>query len=88
MKSAKYCYFYPHMKLSLIGFALALLLILASASKAQEPRLNYKLLPGESYMLEIDLQQNTHSETMDSEEISFYSLTEMISEPFVLFIME
>jgi hypothetical protein len=78
MNPAKYCYFCPLMKLSHICLTLALLHFVAGTLKAQELRLNYELLPGESYMLEIDLQQETHSETMDSEEISFYSLTEMI----------
>ena len=61
---------------SYIIFSLALLLV--GTMEAQEPRLHYKLLPGESYMLEIDLQQNTNSESIDSEEISFYNLTTMI----------
>jgi hypothetical protein len=42
---------------------------------AQEPTLNYRLNAGERFYLESDLQQNTHSESVDSEEISFYNLT-------------
>ncbi|MCK5065913.1 MAG: hypothetical protein KAR16_00680 [Bacteroidales bacterium] len=57
---------------------LALLLIHSGALQAQEPRLTYELRPGESYVLEIDLQQSTHSESIDSEEISFYSMTSMV----------
>ena len=45
--------------------------------QAQEPALAYRLHPGETYYLETDLQQNTHSESIDREEISFYNLTRM-----------
>ena len=44
---------------------------------AQEPRLSYNLQPGERYMLDIDLQQNTRSEAMNTDEISLYSRTKM-----------
>ncbi|MDF1576293.1 MAG: DUF6263 family protein [Bacteroidales bacterium] len=43
--------------------------------QAQEPPLAYRLQTGESYFLLTDLQQSTHSESMDREEISFYNLT-------------
>jgi len=54
---------------------LAPMLILMGTGKllAQEPGLAYSLQAGESYYLETDLQQSTHSESMDSEEISFYN---------------
>ena len=69
------CYFYQHMKSTCIFLALALLLALPDLVKGQEPGLIYSLLPGETYFLETDLQQTTHSESIDSEEISFYNLT-------------
>jgi len=69
------CYFYQHMKSACIFFALALLLALPDLVKGQEPGLVYSLQPGETYFLETDLQQSTHSESIDSEEISFYNLT-------------
>ena len=50
---------------------------MANGVQAQEPRLSYSLHPGESYFLETDLQQNTHSESIDNQEISFYNLTRM-----------
>ncbi len=78
MNPGKYCYFYQHMKKTSICITLTLIMILSGVLQAQEPRLTYDLRPGESYMLEIDLQQNTHSESIDSEEISFYSMTTMI----------
>ena len=55
--------------------AIALLLLPQDRAKAQEAALTYRLQVGESYYLESDLQQNTHSESVDSEEISFYNLT-------------
>lgn len=60
-----------------IILALALLLAPAYVSRAQEGPLAYRLEAGESYYLESDLQQNTHSESVDSEEISFYNLTRL-----------
>jgi len=66
------------MKASFICITVALLLIVADSVEGQEPRLSYELKPGESYMLEIDLQQSTYSESIDREEISFYSLNRMI----------
>ena len=50
-------------------------LLTSAQVKEPEPQLSYRLQPGDSLFVEIDLQQNTHSESMDSEEISFYSLT-------------
>lgn len=66
------------MRLPLIGITLVLLLLATAAAKGQEPRLSYQLLPDRSYVLEIDLQQSTQSESRDGEEISFYSLTKMV----------
>lgn len=40
---------------------------------AQEPRLSHAVKAGERYLLDIDIQQNTHSESIDSEEINLYS---------------
>lgn len=40
---------------------------------AQEPSLSHSMQAGESYLLDIDIQQNTHSESIDSEEINLYS---------------
>jgi hypothetical protein len=57
----------------LVGFSLVLMF----EATAQEARLSYDLKPGDSYMLDIDLQQNTRSESMNSEEISLYSRTKI-----------
>ena len=66
------------MEIYLKGITMALLMMAASTMEGQEPRLSYQLRPGLSYVLEIDLQQSTHSESRDSEEISLYSLTKMV----------
>jgi len=58
--------------------ALALLLVPAEAAMGQEGVLSYRLQAGRSYYMESDLQQNTHSESVDSEEISFYNLTRLV----------
>jgi len=60
-------------------FIVTLIALLYSASgvQAQEPRLSYMLQPGESYYLETDLQQDSQSESIDNQEISFYNLTRM-----------
>jgi len=63
------------MKSAYIFFALALFVAQICEVRAQGPILSYNLQVGESYFLEIDLQQSTHSESIDSEEISFYNLT-------------
>ena len=75
VNSDNICYFYPHMKSVYIFFVLALFVALFGEVRAQGPILSYNLQVGESYFLEIDLQQSTHSESIDSEEISFYNLT-------------
>lgn len=63
---------------SLIHGILVMLLVVNASLEAQEPRLFYRLQSGESYQLHIDLQQSTHSESMATEEISFYSLSKII----------
>ena len=65
------------MKFTYIFIALTLLLVQLNELEAQEPGLTYNLQVGKSYFLETDLQQSTHSESVDSEEISFYNLTRM-----------
>lgn len=53
---------------------LYLLLVLCPvASLAQEARTSYSLSPGVVYQLDIEIQQNTRSESMNSEEINMYS---------------
>jgi len=71
------CYFYPPMKVKFILTGLILFLSALTGAKAQEPELIYRLQPGERYYLQSDLQQSTHSESIDSEEISFYKLTRL-----------
>jgi hypothetical protein len=66
------------MKTSFIALTLAWLLNLPGTLLGQEPRLSYALKPGDVYALKIDLQQSTHSESMEREEISFYTLTKLI----------
>lgn len=66
------------MRLSITGITWILLQLATGTMEGQEPRLSYQLQPGLSYVLEIDLQQSTQSESGDGEEISFYSLTKMI----------
>jgi hypothetical protein len=63
------------MKSSIILIVLAMQLITAGNLKAEDPPLSYRLHPGDSFFLNVDLQQNTHSESIESEEISFYNLT-------------
>jgi hypothetical protein len=61
------------MKSPFILIALALVVTVQS----QDPPLAYRLQPNQTYYLETDLQQNTHSESIDSEEISFYNLSRL-----------
>ena len=63
------------MKNVFLLLAFAVLLVPADDAKGQEAILSYRLQAGESYYLVSDLQQNTRSESVDSEEISFYNLT-------------
>jgi len=48
-------------------------LIFAMQAFTQETRLSYNLQSGERYVLDIDIQQNTHSESINSEEISLFN---------------
>ncbi len=55
-------------------FTLILWLVFLSLSAfSQDPRLSYNLEPGRLYQLHIDIQQNTSSESINSEEINMYS---------------
>ena len=63
------------MNKTFIALALILLLHPPEEGRAQQGILSYRLQEGASYYLQSDLQQNTHSESADSEEISFYNLT-------------
>jgi hypothetical protein len=56
--------------ISLIWF---LLLWAGFSVQAQEPSLSHSMQAGERYFLDIDIQQNTHSESINSEEINLYS---------------
>ena len=56
-----------------LRFLLLLLVINPATSFTQEARLSYDLLPGRIYLLDIEMQQNTSSETMNSEDINMYS---------------
>ena len=66
------------MKISFNALALIWLLNMPGTLQGQEARLSYALRPGDVYMLDIDLQQSTHSESMEREEISFYTLTTLV----------
>lgn len=57
--------------------ALAIILLFHPLEKgcAQQGILSYRLQEGKGYFLQSDLQQSTQSESVDSEEISFYNLT-------------
>ncbi len=77
MKSRKYCYFYALMKRRPLYVVFCLALLASAGMLAQEPRLSYNLRPGESYVLDIDIQQNTNSESINNEEISLYSRTKV-----------
>lgn len=57
----------------LIAFSLLFMV----ESTGQEARLSYELKAGDRYTLDIDLQQTTRSETLNSEEISLYSRTKL-----------
>jgi hypothetical protein len=48
-------------------------LALSNSLFSQEARLAYNLRPGHHYLLDIEIQQNTRSESMISEEISMFS---------------
>ena len=50
-----------------------LLAAMSATAFAQDARLSYNLQTGKHYLLDIDVQQNTRSESVNSEEISMYS---------------
>lgn len=72
----KYCYFYALMNKYFISL-LVITILWATSLFAQDARLAYSLHPGEKYRLDIDLQQTTHSESINSEELNLYSLTKL-----------
>ncbi len=76
-KPSNYCYFYALMHRTLISLFVIPILWASSSLLAQDPRLAYSLHPGEKYMLDIDIQQTTHSESINSEEINLYSRTKL-----------
>lgn len=53
--------------------ALVLLFMSTTASFTQEARLSYAFLPGKIYLLDIDMQQITSSESINSEEINMFN---------------
>ena len=61
------------MKIRGLALLLLLLVINPATSFTQEARLSYELLPGKIYLLDIEMQQTTSSETMNSEDINMYS---------------
>jgi hypothetical protein len=58
-------------RLTAVGIGLILLM---APAFSQDPRLSYNLAVGENYYLDIDIQQNTSSESLNSEDINMYSL--------------
>lgn len=67
---------YPWMAVSLwmtISLWMTASLGLAVPLTAQEPELRYRLRPGDACTLEIELHQDTHSESSESDEITLYS---------------
>ena len=61
------------MKNSAFIFVFLLLVLIPAASFTQDVRLSYELQPGNLFLLDIDMQQNTSSESINSEDISMYS---------------
>ena len=61
------------MKRSIRQWSLLLLLSGHSTMFGQEPRQSYLLYPGETYILDIEIQQNTYSESTNSDEVTLYS---------------
>jgi hypothetical protein len=61
------------MKIYSLRLLILLLVLSPAASMAQEARTSYALSPGGVYHLDIEMQQNTRSESMNSEEINMYS---------------
>ncbi len=56
---------------------LAVFGLLMLPTSAQESRLSYHLKPGEKYVLDIDIQQNTRSDAMNSADINLSSRAEI-----------
>ena len=52
---------------------LLLALVSQAVSFSQDARLSYDLKPGRTYLLDIEMQQTTSSETMNSEDINMYN---------------
>ena len=61
------------MKNTAFIIAFLMLILDPQTTFAQDARLSYDLQPGKHYFLEIELQQNTSSESMNSDEISMFS---------------
>ncbi len=57
---------------------ISLMWLIISPITAQEARLSYNLQPGQKYMLDIDILQNTSSDAMNSDEINLYSRTKIV----------
>lgn len=57
------------------AFIITLLILALDPQTAfsQDARLSYDLQPGKHYLLEIEMQQNTSSESMNSDEVSMFS---------------
>jgi hypothetical protein len=56
---------------------LLLLISICHMLEAQGVRQSYRLLPGETYMLDIEIQQNTHSESTAGDEVTLYSRSQL-----------
>lgn len=71
--------------------SLLLIIWLPSLMFAQDPRQSYLLKPGETYLLQIEIQQTTNSESTNSDEITLYSKCRMefsidsVSEPDLIY---
>lgn len=61
------------MKLRKIFFSFLVLALVQPVSYSQDARLSYALLQGHSYLLDIEMQQTTTSQTINSEDINMYS---------------
>lgn len=56
-----------------ISFTFFVLFLVQLVSYSQDARLSYSLLQGHSYLLDIEMQQTTTSQTINSEDINMYS---------------
>jgi len=61
------------MKNTIIIITFLILVINPQASFSQDASLAYNLLPGNLYTLDIEMQQNTSSESMNNDEINMFS---------------